>query len=257
MKTRTILQALLSLFGTARQSATPAAKENTRTAKKKPEPAGTASRSQKERPASSRTGLAGHRNFHTGENASLQDLARRYEKELMNRQFCFPVQYENGKKETVVLEFEAGNFCHLFSVASIADRSSRDLEPYCGTQGWNNIRSGKITLESLQKLDPEDFDFYHQEFYMFDELLQTLQHPKIVEYDPRKVKGSKLKADLLVYGLFDGPVIHLALSRGQDGIWFPRSFFIREESREKAWPTKYIEPMRPVKLTGKMSIKKA
>lgn len=188
---------------------------------------------------------------------SLQQLAGRYEDELMNRQFHYTLRDRKGHKEKAVLVFDAGNFCHLFSIASIADKTSGDTEAFCGMQGWRNIQSGKITLSSLQKMDPDDFDFYHQEFFMFDELLDTIRNPKAVRYDPKKVPGSRLKADLLFYGQYQGKVVHLALSKDRDGTYFPRSFFIRQEKQDRERPTKYIQPMESLEVLKQMSIKKA
>ena len=189
--------------------------------------------------------------------ASLQTISARYEEELMNRTFHYTLQDARGRREKVQLIFEPGNFCHLFSIASIADKICEDPGEYSGMQGWKNIKNGKITLAALQKMDPEDFEFYQQEFCLFDELLQTIRNPRVVRYDPKKVPGSRLKVDLLFYGQFQGQVIHLALSKDQDGTYFPRSFFVRQEKQDRAHPTKYIEPMEKLKVIKQMSIKKA
>lgn len=236
MKLSRLIQALFSLFFSA-QEKEPAASSASGAIRKTAE-------KEKDTGKKSRT-------------LSLQQLCGRYENELMNRQFHYTLQDQKGRKEKAVLVFDAGNFCHLFSIPSIADKKAPDPSAFSGMQGWRNIQSGKITLSSLQKMDPEDFNFYHQEFFMFDELLDTVRNPRAVRYDPARVPGSRLKADLLLYGQYQGKVVHLALSRDRDGTYFPRSFFIRQEKQDKAYPTKYIEPMEPLKVLRQMSIKKA
>lgn len=191
------------------------------------------------------------------ERDGLQQLALRYEKELCGRTFSYTFSEKGRKPQEVILEFEPGNFCHLFSIGSMAKGAGLDPAEFSGWKGWNNIRSGKITYAHLQKLNSKDFAFYAKEQQMFDELLAVLQNPQAVRYLPEKVPGSRLSADILLYGLFGEDVIHLGISKDRDGSWFARSYFVRETGKEKEYPTRYLHGMPELKVIDKVSSKKA
>lgn len=178
-----------------------------------------------------------------GEEISLQTLQQRYEKELMPYEFCYTLKEKGKKTQKAVLDFEKGNFCHLFSIASIVENATPDTEQFSGMKGWNNIKNGKITFRMLSKIDPQQFAYYHPEHKMFSEFVETLKDPQAVRYVPSQVKGSKLKADIILYRVWKQKTIHIALSKDEDGSYFPRSYFVRDVNKDRLYPTKYIANM--------------
>lgn len=187
----------------------------------------------------------------------LQELARRYENELMPYCFEYTFREKTRKPVQAFLEFDAGNFCHLFSIGSIVKETGEDPQQYAGMKGWNNIINRRITAESLERLDPEQYAYYAPEHALFDELCETLRHPSAVRYQAEKVSGSKLKADVLLYSVTGSQTIHIALSEDEDGRWFPRSYFVRDTDRDREYPTRYISGMPALDVSVRVSSKNA
>ncbi|WP_304683833.1 PBECR4 domain-containing protein [Ileibacterium valens] len=187
-----------------------------------------------------------------GEPISLKKLQNRYQEELMPYQFCYSISEHGKKKEEVILEFDKGNFCHLFSIGSIVKNSTADLEPFSGMDGWRNIENGTITFRMLRNIDPQQFDYYHPEHLLFSEFVETIKDPQAIRYDKRKVKNSSLEADILLYRVVKQKVIHIALSKDKDGTYFPRSYFVRDVNKDREYPTKYINGMPALKVKTKI-----
>lgn len=190
-------------------------------------------------------------------STSLKDLAGRYEDELVGSKFVYTFQEKGHKPFRVPIEFEPSGFCHLMSVGSMVKDVTPDLDEFSGMKGWRNIQNGKITLSLLRKLDPAQFNYYQNEYQMFDQMIETVRNPQAVRFDVKKVPGSKLKSDILLYNIYGNRTIHIGLSQGSDGDWFVRSYFVRENNRDKQYPTKYIANMQPLSVRVKESSKKA
>ncbi|MCF0259966.1 MAG: hypothetical protein HUJ54_08900 [Erysipelotrichaceae bacterium] len=171
---------------------------------------------------------------------TLKDIADRYENEIMPYEYVYTFKKKGAKPQTAAVRFEKGNFCHLFSIGSMVKGLTPDLDQFSGKKGWDNIQSGKITYDILKRANPNDFNFYHREQLMMDQLIQTLDNPKAVAYDKSVVKNSNLEADVILFEIFGNFVIHLCLGKDRDGRWFPRSYFVREVSKDLEFPTKYI-----------------
>ncbi len=182
---------------------------------------------------------------------TLLDLADRYESQLADRTFSYTFTPQKGKSFRADVEFERSGFCHLFSIGSIVKATREDPDEYAGMKGWRNIQNGVITFDKLQKLDPEEFEYYAREYVHFDELVQTVHNPQAVVFDARKVPGSKLKSDVLLYGIHGDKTIHIGLCEGNDG-WFVRSFFVRDIDQDRQYPTKYIYGMDPLEVSVKV-----
>lgn len=190
-----------------------------------------------------------------GSETTLKNLQDRYEKELIPYKFQYSVSEKGKKPQKVILEFDEGNFCHLFSIASIVQNVTPDTESFSGYKGWKNIREGRITFRTLRQMDPQQFDYYHPEHKMFDEMVSVIRDPKMVRYQPEKVKNSRLEADLILYGICHQKVVHIALSRDRDGTYFPRSYFVRDVSQDRTYPSKYVANMPVLSVKTKVSSK--
>lgn len=183
-----------------------------------------------------------------GEQMDLKTLQQRYASELMPYTFTYTFSEGDRKKQKAVLEFDKGNFCHLFSIGSIVKNQTPDLEPFSGMKGWNNIEDGKITFRMLRRIDPQQFDYYHPEHMMFSELVETIKNPQAVRFEKKRVKNSSLEADIILYRIWKQKVIHVALSEDDDGTWFPRSYFVRDLEKDRTYPSKYICNMPVLKV---------
>ncbi len=187
---------------------------------------------------------------------SLLALADRYEKELTDRTFRYTFQ-EKGKSPFIArLEFDRSAFCHLFSIGSIVKGYTPDLDAFSGMKGWRNIQEGKITLKMLRRINPDQMQYYANEYAMIEELIETVKDPSAVRFDARKVAGSKLKSDILLYRVYGNRTIHVGISEDADGTWFARSFFVRDNDPDQ-YPSKYIHKMTPLKVKVKVSSKNA
>lgn len=191
-------------------------------------------------------------------STSLKDVADRYEQQLADRKFVYTFQEKGKKPFRVPVSFERSGFCHLFSIGSMVQDVTPDLDQFSGMKGWNNIQQGTITLALLRQLDPGQFNYYQPEFQMFDQMIDTVLHPQAILYDPKRVSGSRLEADILLYNIYGDRTIHIALSQDpKDKDWFVRSYFVRENNRDREYPTKYIANMKPLSVRVKVSSKKA
>lgn len=182
---------------------------------------------------------------------SIQNLARRFEEELADRTFIYSFNEvdangkRNGKSFSAPVEFERSGFCHLFSIGSIVKNQLSDLSEFSGIRGWNNIQNGKITFAKLAKSCPEEFQYYKHEYEMIEQMIETAKNPQAVLFDPSKAGSTKLQAKVILYRIYGDETVHIGLDEGKDG-WFVRSYFIRSNDRDRAYPTKYIAKMTPL-----------
>lgn len=192
-----------------------------------------------------------------GKKLKLKDLANTYERELTQKVFHYTFTPKTKRAFQADLVFEKANFCHLMSIASMVDHLTKDLDDYSGMKGWRNIQEGKITMRLLKALNPHDFAYYQKEYEMFDQLIEMLHHPQAVLFDPKKVKNSKLKSKIILYGVYGDRTIHLGIDQDRDGVWFARSYFVRENDKKHDYPSKYVANMPPLRVKVKVSSKKA
>lgn len=193
-----------------------------------------------------------------GKRLNLLDLANTYEKQLTGKVFHYTFTQKNRKELQADLVFDRSNFCHLMSIASIASNVTDDLDDFSGMKGWRNIQNGKITIRLLKTINPVEYAYYQKEYEMFDQLIDTIYHPQAVIFDSKKLPNSKLKSDILLYGVYGNKTIHLGISQDrQDGTWFARSYFVRDNDKDHAYPSKYVAGMTPLKVKVKASSKKA
>lgn len=190
-------------------------------------------------------------------NPTLQNLASRYEDELASKKFTYTFQEKGHKPFTAVVDFDRSAFCHLMSIGSIVKDVTPDVDEFCGMKGWDNIQDGRITFKMLRQLNVSQFEYYFNEWQMIDQMIETINNPSAVLFDPAKVPGSRLKSDILLYGIYGNRTVHVGISKDDDGTWFARSYFVRENASDRAYPTKYIASMKPLKVRVKASSKKA
>lgn len=193
--------------------------------------------------------------FSPKEVPTLMKVQEIYKSELLPNRYTYTISQGSKKPVSVKLEFTEGNFCHLFSIGSIVKNVTPDLEQFSGMKGWKNIEEGRITFKTLRQMDPQQFAYYQQEYGMVSQLAEMVKNPKIVRFDKSKVPGSRLECEYILYGIFGARVVHLGISRDEDGTYFPRSFFIREVSQDKSYPTKYIANMPECKVKTRVSKK--
>lgn len=182
----------------------------------------------------------------------LSGLAKRYEDELCDRTFVYTFQESNKEPFKVHVEFERSGFCHLFSIGSLVKNMTKDTSEFSGMKGWKNIKNGTLTFAKLSRVNPDEFNYYEPEYRMIEEMIETARKPNAVRFIKSKLPDSRLQADILLWRTFEDKTVHIALSKGKDG-WFARSYFVRDNARDKQYPTKYIYGM-PV-LKARTSVK--
>lgn len=188
---------------------------------------------------------------------TLLKIQQMYEKNLLPYRFVYSISEQGHKPRQLKLEFNKRNFCHLFSVGSIVEDVTPDHEAFSGIRGWENIQQGRITFKTLRQMNQKEFSYYQQEFNLAEKLIETAENPDIVAYDPAKVPGSRLQCDYLLYKVFGSKVIHLGISHGDDGLYFPRSYFVRDVSKDKTFPSKYIAPMKHFRVKVRKTDRKS
>lgn len=182
-----------------------------------------------------------------GWNQSLRSMALHYQSELSEHPLTYTFEDSKGRKVKAEVDFDENGFCHLFSIGSIAKAAGLDPADFSGREGWNRIMDGRITFDSLKKLDPDQFAYYHPEHLMLDEMIEVIRHPKAVIFDASTCGNTRLEASVMLYGVFDDKTVHVALDHN-DGRWFVRSYFVRDNDRDRKYPTRYIYGMAPLKV---------
>lgn len=129
------------------------------------------------------------------------------------------------------LRFDNDKFCHLLGIESIAKYhvKIKDLCNYRGTSGWNNIQSGSIDFKHLKSLNKSKFQSVKAKFVYFYLIPELIEEPLAVLFDGDKVNPPvSIECEMLFYSTYDNAVIHLGIDVDDEGIYFPRTFFIEK-----------------------------
>jgi hypothetical protein len=125
---------------------------------------------------------------------SLDVLQEYYQMFLMPFVYTYYVAVGDEVRE-FKLRFDSDKFCHLLGIESIARNhvKIKDLCNYRGANGWNKIQNGSIDFKHLKSLNK-----------------------------------SKFQSEMLFYSTYDNAVIHLGIDVDDEGIYFPRTFFVEK-----------------------------
>lgn len=129
------------------------------------------------------------------------------------------------------LRFDSIRFCHLLGIESIAKYhvKIKDLCNYRGMNGWNNIQNGLINFKHLKLLNKSKFQSVKAKFVYFYLIPELIEEPLAVLFDGNKVNPPvSIESEILFYSTYDNAVIHLGIDMDDEGIYFPRTFFVEK-----------------------------
>ncbi len=161
---------------------------------------------------------------------SLVVLQNYYEMFLMPFVYTYYVAVGDDIRE-FKLRFDSDKLCHLLGIESIVRNhvKYKDLSNYRGKKGWNGIKSGNIDFKHLKTLNKSKFQSVKAKFVYFYLIPDLIEEPLAVLFDGDKVNPSvRIESEMLFYSTYDNAVIHLGIDKDEDGIYFPRTFFVEK-----------------------------
>lgn len=161
---------------------------------------------------------------------SLAVLQEYYQMFLMPFVYTYYVAVGEDVRE-FKLRFDSDKFCHLLGIESIAKYhvKIKDLCNYRGTNGWNNIQNGSIDFKHLKSLNKSKFQSVKAKFVYFYLIPELIEEPLAVLFDGNKVDPPvSIESEMLFYSTYDNAVIHLGIDVDDEGIYFPRTFFVEK-----------------------------
>jgi len=159
---------------------------------------------------------------------SLQVISDFYNHCLMNRVFEFHIDYPN--QPVVKLRFEKDNMCHLLGFQHIFE-DEPEAKKCTGFSGYNYIRTGVVTMDTLKQKHLKDKYKKHRERVLyFPYILQLLKHPTVILFSNEHL-DTKISTEFILYDNKNNRYIHLGLDKheGTD-YYFPRTFFARKKN---------------------------
>lgn len=135
------------------------------------------------------------------------------------------------------LRFDRDKLCHLLGVESIAKGhvKYRELSQYKGNIGWKNIKEGKLNFGKLKSLNKSKFKSVKAKFVYFYLVPSLIEQPMAVLFDGKKVDPPvNIECEVLFYSKHENAVVHLGIDIDDEGIYFPRTFFVEKLGHEKA-----------------------
>lgn len=161
---------------------------------------------------------------------SLAVLQEYYQMFLMPFVYTYYVAVGEDVRE-FKLRFDSDKFCHLLGIESIAKYhvKIKDLFNYRGASGWNNIKNGLIDFKHLKSLNKSKFQSVKAKFVYFYLIPELIEDPLAVLFDGNKVDPPvSIQSEMLFYSNYDNAVIHLGIDVDNEGIYFPRTFFVEK-----------------------------
>jgi hypothetical protein len=144
--------------------------------------------------------------------------------------YTYYVAVDNDVRE-FKLRFDSDKFCHLLGIESIARNhvKCRDLSNYRGGKGWQNIQNSIIDFKHLKSLNKSKFQSVKAKFVYFYLIPELIEEPMAVLFDGSKINPPvSIESEMLFYSTYDNAVIHLGIDVDDEGIYFPRTFFVEK-----------------------------
>lgn len=181
---------------------------------------------------------------------SLILLSDYYEKYLMPFIYTYKITTKNDNVRYIKLRFDSFRFCHLLGIESIvkANVNREEISQYRGENGWNNIKSESITINSLRKINKGKYKSKKDKMVFFYLIPRIIDNPRGVIYSKEKVsENNTIECKILFYDEFEKAYVHLGIDKDNDGIYYPRTFFI-ERVTDKSDGKKYINNQDEIKV---------
>lgn len=186
-------------------------------------------------------------------NISLDLLREYYE------MFLYPFEYhysirDNKEQYEIKLRFDKENLSHLLGLESIVKNNlnRKEIKKYKGVQGWDNIKNGDITINSLKSINKKRFKDGKNKLVFFYLLPRLIESPKAIYFDNSKVNPqTKIQSKILFFNDYDRSILHLGIEPNDENTYYvPRTFFI-ERITDTNSGTKYIKDQQMIELNKK------
>jgi hypothetical protein len=179
---------------------------------------------------------------------SLKLLLEFYESNLCGKAFNYVLADDEGNIYPVNLLFHNDNFCHLLGLQYIKAPGSKVAK---GARGVQDIRAGVITFDTLKRVNKGRFKSVKYRIQYFPFLLQLLQNPSAIQFDPSLVTDCIITCDLILYDDYETRKVHLGVEKNTDGDYFAKTFVI-----ENKCGTRYIENQKTLTIQSSQIIVK-
>ncbi|MFD0942899.1 PBECR4 domain-containing protein [Savagea faecisuis] len=146
--------------------------------------------------------------------------------------------YTSKNEEKIVLKCSHTNFPHLIGLHYAANakygRNHEKAKQFRGFNGYNGIKSGNITKQTIKAIYPKKKEFYKdmtKKIRYFYNLHKVLESPLAVYYNKNKnekKKNSDINCDVLLYKIINNQYIHVGLDE-EGGKYVPKTFLIESE----------------------------
>lgn len=151
--------------------------------------------------------------------------------------YHYHVEAVDGNKD-IELRFELDKFCHLLGIESIVKYSvpRSELHNYKGKDGWGNIKKLSLDIQQLKSINKRKFKNVKAKYVYFYLIPRLIENPMAVNYDINKVEPeTNIECEILFYSNVknDNAIIHLGIEKGDEGYYFPRTFFVEKVSNKE------------------------
>lgn len=143
--------------------------------------------------------------------------------------------YKTKNEENITLKCGYTNFPHLIGLHYAANakygRGHEKAKPFMGFNGYEGIKNGSITKQTIKAIYPEKKEYYKdmtKKIRYFYNLHKVLESPSAVYYNKNKnekKKGSDINCDILLYKIINNQYIHVGLDE-EGGKYVPKTFLI-------------------------------
>lgn len=153
--------------------------------------------------------------------------AKSYEK-LLDKDFIITIDTKDGNTKTIQVQFKKDNFYHLIGFHYLTDLPQLDTRRNKKNRIFNNVLQGNITYDSIKNSVHFDNKIDDRVSY-FHNIDKLLLEKIILDFDSLNVSlRTTLKCDYMFFKDENGKYMHLSLA--QDKIYYPESFFVREDN---------------------------
>jgi len=184
---------------------------------------------------------------------SLELLREYYETFLYPFEFHYTIR-DPLKQYDIELRFDMDCLPHLLGLESIIKRNvNRDeIKKYKGFQGWENIKNGYITKESLKQLNRKGFLNAKDKMVFFYLVPKLIMSPKAIYFDNCVVNPpTKIECQILFYNDYEKSILHLGIEPNDENTYYrPRTLFIERITGTNDG-TKYIKNQLTIDLNIK------
>lgn len=171
----------------------------------------------------------------------LNELLNYYEQNLTDRIFRYTLA--NGVIIEIIFYREA--FCHLLGIQHIT-KNRRCI----GNNGYKQIRSGKLTIRSLKRINRAGFAKIKNRIEYFSLIGHLMEHGNVFRFYSKRAGNTRIQATFLIHEKESDLYLHLFLAKEsqKSNIYVPISYIALTERDDN--PTLYIAGQEHKKVTA-------